>query len=60
MYPLVVRADVGLVMPARTLVNAFGVGGGGDPTAGVPAVLCLGSHPQIGHPVIPRASILVV
>ena len=59
-YPLVVRADVGLVMPARTFVNAFGIGGGGDPTAGVPTVLCLRGNPQIGHSVIPRASVLVV
>ena len=60
MYPFVIRANMGLVMPTRAPVNAFGIGSGRDPTPGVPTVFCLGSHAKIGHPVIPGASVLVV
>ena len=52
MYPFVIRANMGLVMPTRTLVDAFGIGSGRDPTSGVPAVLRLCSDPEITHPVV--------
>ena len=51
---------MGLVMPTRTPVYAFGIGGSRDPSAGVPAVLRLCGDPEITHPVIRRVSIFVI
>ena len=60
MYPLEISADMGLVVPARTLVDALGVCGRWETPAGVPAVLLLGSGAEVPHPVIPRIAVFVV
>lgn len=60
MYPLEIGADMGLVVPARTLVDALGVCSRWEPSAGVPAVLLLGGGAEVPHPVICGVSVLVV
>lgn len=60
MYPLEIGADMGLVVPARTLVDALGVCGRWESSAGVPTVLLLGSSAKVSHPVICGVAVLVV
>ena len=60
MYPLEISADMGLVVPARTLVDALGVCGRWETPAGVPAVLLLGSSAEVPHPIVSGVSVLVV
>ena len=51
---------MGLIVPARTLVDALGICGGGESAAGVPAVLLLGSGAEVPHPVVSGVAVLVV
>ena len=60
MYPLEIGADMGLVVPAWTLVDPLGVCGGGESAAGVPAVLLLGGSAEVPHPVVCGVAVLVV
>ena len=60
MDTFVVGADMGLIVPARTLVDPLCIGGGRKPSAGVVAVLRLGGEPEINNSVIPGFSVFVV
>lgn len=60
MYALKIGADMGLIVPARTLVDPLGVCGGGESAAGVPAVLLLGSSAEVPHPIVCGVAVFVV
>ena len=60
MYALEIGADMGLVVPARTLVDTFCICGRWEPPAGVPAVLLLGGSAEVLHPIVSGVAVLVV
>ena len=60
MYSLEISADMGLIVPARTLIDPLGVCGSWEPSAGVPAVLLLGGSAEVSHPIVSGVAVLVV